>query len=248
MAKQECGQEKAKPRAKSRAKSQDTRNNIVSVAIGLFRSKGYARTSMSEIARQAGVDPSSFYYYFSSKEALIESILKPNERIPSVEELEAGCSNRAAQLYALIAFDIVHKCELPFDFWELETIANENPKGFEAFFERYRKLYRTLLSIIKRGIEEGAFIPCPADEHTVTILSTNEGLQHHYHAKHRKELILEMSGYSVRDYTPEDIARMTGRSVLPSLMKDPSKLETAICEGRRLYFQMESEISSKQSR
>ena len=43
---------------------------------------------MSEIARQAGVDPSSFYYYFASKEALIESILNPNERIPTAEDLE----------------------------------------------------------------------------------------------------------------------------------------------------------------
>lgn len=106
----------AKPRARLRAKSQDTRNNIISVAIGLFRTKGYTRTSMSEIARQAGVDPSSFYYYFASKEALIENILNPNEFFPTVEQLEKACSNRAAQLYALIAFDVVHKCELPFDF------------------------------------------------------------------------------------------------------------------------------------
>ena len=228
----------AKPRARLRAKSQDTRNNIISVAIGLFRTKGYTRTSMSEIARQAGVDPSSFYYYFASKEALIENILNPNEFFPTVEQLERACSNRAAQLYALIAFDVVHKCELPFDFWELEAIANENPKGFEAFFERYRKLYRTSLSIIERGVEEGAFVPCAADERTVTILSTNEGLQHHFHAKHREELILEASGYSVRDYTPEDIARMTGRSVLPSLMKNPSEIEAAVEEGRRLYYLM----------
>lgn len=69
----------ANSRTKARAKSQETRNNIIAVAIGLFRAKGYARTSMSEIARQAGVDPSSFYYYFASKEALIESILNPNE-------------------------------------------------------------------------------------------------------------------------------------------------------------------------
>lgn len=227
---------KAKTRARGRGKSQDTRNNIISVAIGLFRTKGYTRTSMSEIARQAGVDPSSFYYYFASKEALIESILNPNDPIPSIESLETQTSNRAAQLYALIAFDVVHKCELPFDFWELETIANEKPAGFEAFFERYRTLYRTFLAIIERGVEEGQFIPCAADERTVSILSTNEGLQHHFHAKHRKELILEASGYMVRDYTPEDIARMTGRSALPSLIKDQSELEPAIEEGRRLYF------------
>ena len=200
---------------------------------------------MSEIARQAGVDPSSFYYHFASKEALIESTLNPNERIPTAEDLEAHSSNRAAQLYALIAFDVVRKCELPFDFWELETIANENPSGFEAFFDRYRKLYRTLITIIERGIEEGVFHERPADEQTVVILSTNEGLQHHYHAKHRKELILEASGYSVRDYTPEDIASMTGESILPSLMKSPSELEDAIIEGRRLYYMLENELGKQ---
>ena len=221
----------ANSRTKTRAKSQETRNKIIAVTIGLFRAKGYARTSMSEIARQAG--------------ALIESILNPNERIPTAEDLEAHSSNRAAQLYALIAFDVVHKCELPFDFWELETIANENPSGFEAFFDRYRKLYRTLITIIERGIEEGVFHERPADEQTVVILSTNEGLQHHYHAKHRKELILEASGYSVRDYTPEDIASMTGESILPSLMKSPSELEDAIIEGRRLYYMLENELGKQ---
>ena len=228
----------ANSRTKARAKSQETRNNIIAVAIGLFRAKGYARTSMSEIARQAGVDPSSFYYYFASKEALIESILNPNERIPTAKDLEAHSSNRAAQLYALIAFDVVHKCELPFDFWELETIANDNPSGFEAFFDRYRKLYRTLITIIERGIEEGTFFERPADEQTVVI-------QHHYHAKHRKELILEASGYSVRDYTPEHIASMTGESILPSLMKNPSELEDAIIEGRRLYYKLEDELGKR---
>ena len=235
----------ANSRTKARAKSQETRNNIIAVAIGLFRAKGYARTSMSEIARQAGVDPSSFYYYFASKEALIESILNPNECIPTAKDLEAHSSNRAAQLYALIAFDVVHKCELPFDFWELETIANDTPSGFEAFFDRYRKLYRTLITIIERGIEEGTFFERPADEQTVVILSTNEGLQHHYHAKHRKELILEASGYSVRDYTPEHIASMTGESILPSLMKNPSELEDAIIEGRRLYYKLEDELGKR---
>lgn len=139
----------------------------------------------------------------------------------------------------------MHKCELPFDFWELETIANDNPSGFEAFFDRYRKLYRTLITIIERGIEEGTFFERPADEQTVVILSTNEGLQHHYHAKHRKELILEASGYSVRDYTPEHIASMTGESILPSLMKNPSELEDAIIEGRRLYYKLEDELGKR---
>ena len=92
----------ANSRTKTRAKSQETRNKIIAVAIGLFRAKGYARTSMSEIARQAGVDPSSFYYYFASKEALIESILNPNERIPTAEDLEAHSSNPEGFSFAMV--------------------------------------------------------------------------------------------------------------------------------------------------
>ena len=56
---------------------------------------------------------------------------------------------------------------------------------------------------------------------------------------------MEASGYSVRDYTPEDIASMTGESILPSLMKSPSELEDAIIEGRRLYYMLENELGKQ---
>ena len=63
----------ANSRTKTRAKSQETRNNIIAVAIGLFRAKGYTRTSMSEIARQAGVDPSSFTTISLRKKRLLKA-------------------------------------------------------------------------------------------------------------------------------------------------------------------------------
>lgn len=133
----------------------------------------------------------------------------------------------------------------PLIFGSLKPSQTKTLLDLRPFFDRYRKLYRTLITIIERGIEEGVFHERPADEQTVVILSTNEGLQHHYHAKRRKELILEASGYSVRDYTPEDIASMTGESILPSLMKSPSELEDAIIEGRRLYYMLENELGKQ---
>ena len=47
-----------------------TRDSIISTAFDLFREKGYAKASVSELARRIGMDPSSLYYYFPSKEAL----------------------------------------------------------------------------------------------------------------------------------------------------------------------------------
>ncbi len=222
--------------AKQTTKSQVTREKIIAVAISLFRENGYANTSLSQISRQAGINPSSLYYYFSSKEELLNSVFDQGSTVPPIPLLESLCQSRAAQLYALITYDIVHKCELPIDFNELEVIAAENRESFNLFFEHYRLLYRNFVTVLQRGIEEGAFIPCTPDVRTVAILSMNEGLQHHFHAKHRKKLILEASGYTVRNYTPEDIARMGARSIIPSLLKNPLALDDCIDDGRELYY------------
>ncbi len=230
--------------AKQTAKSQVTREKIIAVAISLFRANGYANTSLSQISRQAGINPSSLYYYFSSKEDLLNSVFDQGATVPPIPLLEDLSESRGAQLYALIAYDIVHKCELPIDFNELEDIAAQNRDSFYLFFEHYRLLYRSFVTVLQRGIEEGAFIPCTPDVRTVTILSMNEGLQHHFHAKHRKRLILEASGYTVRNYTPEDIARMGALSIIPSLVKDPLALNACIDEGRNLYYQLKRRLDN----
>ncbi len=238
--------EKPKVRtSKATAKSRNTRESIVAVAIELFRTKGYGRTSLSEISRQAGIDPSSFYYYFSSKDALVNSVFDKSKNIPEVQHLEQLSGNRAAQLCSLIIFDTVRKCELPVDYIELETIATQNRDAFDSFFEHYRMLYKSIVTILQRGIAEGVFIPCTPDVRAVTILSLDEGLQHHFHAKHRDELILAASGYPVRNYTPEDIARMAAYSVIPSIVKNQSEVEPSIDEGLKLYYQLNRETDNQ---
>lgn len=226
----------AKQRAVSHTGKEETRRAIIAIAINLFNDKGYSRTSLSEIARQMNMDPSSLYYYFPSKSALVEDIFSPKDHVPSLEVLTRLSSSRTEQLYALIVRDTVHKCELPFDFIEMESIAHDEPQHFQTFFEHYRAFYQNLVRLIELGIEEGEFIPCEADERAVTILSVNEGLQHHYHAKLRDELLLEASGYTVRNYTPEDIGQMSARAVVPSIVTDKVDFENAAQRSIKLYY------------
>lgn len=54
------------------AKSEETRSLIVSTAMRLFAENGYDRTTMRAIAAEAGVSVGNAYYYFSSKEQLIQ--------------------------------------------------------------------------------------------------------------------------------------------------------------------------------
>ena len=53
-------------------KSEQTRDLIAKTALRLFRERGYEATTMRVIAAEAGVSVGNAYYYFSSKEELIQ--------------------------------------------------------------------------------------------------------------------------------------------------------------------------------
>ncbi len=53
-------------------KSEQTRGVIVETALRLFRERGYERTTMRAIASEAGVSVGNAYYYFNSKEHLVQ--------------------------------------------------------------------------------------------------------------------------------------------------------------------------------
>jgi len=54
------------------ARGEHTRRLILDTAMRLFREQGYAQTTMRAIAREAGVAVGNAYYYFPSKEHLIQ--------------------------------------------------------------------------------------------------------------------------------------------------------------------------------
>jgi AcrR family transcriptional regulator len=53
-------------------KSEQTRAVILETAMRLFRERGYDKTTMRAIAKEAGVSVGNAYYYFESKEFLIQ--------------------------------------------------------------------------------------------------------------------------------------------------------------------------------
>jgi len=52
---------------------QDTRQLILDTALRLFEQRGYAGTTMRAIAEEAGVTPSNAYYWFASKDELVQA-------------------------------------------------------------------------------------------------------------------------------------------------------------------------------
>jgi AcrR family transcriptional regulator len=60
------------PPAPAPSKSEQTRALILETALRLFRERGYDRTTMRAIAEEAGVSVGNAYYYFASKEHLVQ--------------------------------------------------------------------------------------------------------------------------------------------------------------------------------
>jgi AcrR family transcriptional regulator len=59
--------------SKKRRKGEETRAHILETALELFRERGYEETTMRAIAEAAGVAVGNAYYYFKSKEHLIQA-------------------------------------------------------------------------------------------------------------------------------------------------------------------------------
>ena len=55
----------------------DRRDQIMVEAVRLFRSRGYDRTSLREIASALGLSKSGLYHHFPSKDALLASLVDP---------------------------------------------------------------------------------------------------------------------------------------------------------------------------
>ena len=60
-------------------KGEQTRAAIAEAALRMFREQGYEATTMRAIAREAGVATGNAYYYFDSKEELIQEYYARNQ-------------------------------------------------------------------------------------------------------------------------------------------------------------------------
>lgn len=57
---------------------------LADVALKLWAERGYDRTSVASIAREAGIAKGTFYLYFESKDALLLDVLRRNSLVPNV--------------------------------------------------------------------------------------------------------------------------------------------------------------------
>ncbi|WP_428563679.1 MAG: TetR/AcrR family transcriptional regulator [Solidesulfovibrio sp. DCME] len=137
-----------------------TRSRIIDAAENLFRDVGYAKTTVSDIAKVLGMSPANVYRYFPTKASINESIcdrLVRNIESQCFESLiEDGTSTQRLtrfifKYFRVIKNNIIKEKRLH----DMISIAvDEHWSVIRSHSERVRDLLRI---IIEQGIDSGEF-------------------------------------------------------------------------------------------
>lgn len=90
----------------SEAHLEQRRNRILQAAVTCFARKGFERTTMADIAAEAGVSDTLAYRYFSGKEEIIDAAIRQHEGRLSVGQTESGADDLRALLDMLLTSNI----------------------------------------------------------------------------------------------------------------------------------------------
>jgi AcrR family transcriptional regulator len=140
---------------------QKPREAILEAAVTLFGRRGYAGTTMRDIAGEVGVLPGSLYAHISSKETLldeivelgIESFLAIESNLPASG---AGTEKMRAAIKAHVEVAAIHpgRSLVVFHQWRFLT----EPNLTRALNKR-RRYQQMFVRLIDEGIADGSFAP-----------------------------------------------------------------------------------------
>ena len=177
QAKKKAGEDARKHAAAPPAegkRAQLLRRSVMDTAAGLFAERGFGGTNLQDIAEAAGMSRPSLYYYFPSKEKLLEALV---EEVTISSERQSSAIAARDDLDPKTALAMVVTAhgrwmlEQGVQFRVIDRSENELPAHL---WERNQRAKRTLLdnftSIIDRGMNSGAFRPGDARIAAFTII------------------------------------------------------------------------------
>jgi TetR/AcrR family transcriptional regulator len=156
------------------AENADVRARIVHSALDLFAAKGYAATSLREIAEAARTTKPMIYYYFRSKEGLYLSTLgdrlqafanaidratRPDDT--PVEKLRAFAD-------AYLRYFQSQEPHIAFVVREVFGLGADITAQFGCYLEE--RVFSRLKVILQEGVQAGVFRECDIDACSVAVM------------------------------------------------------------------------------
>lgn len=130
------------------------REEMLRVAAEIFREKGFDRSRMEDVARELGMLKGSLYYYFESKQEILDEILLvPRERfLRRLEEIASSRGTPSVKLRkAIKAF--ISGFDVEYPAMSVAVYERFSRSGHQA--EEVRRLRRRVQEIFERLVQDG---------------------------------------------------------------------------------------------
>ncbi len=141
---------------------QDAKTRILHVAAKLFAQKGFAGTSIREIARAAQVTNPVIYYHFRSKRGLFQEIISQtiNSSLQAIDAVTEQVCQPAEQIAGIVrslcSYGVAHINTLQMIHRELVGVGKDD-SIYRMVAEYKKQLFSRIGVIIQRGITAGQF-------------------------------------------------------------------------------------------
>ena len=140
-------------------KPEERKNEILDNAEKLFGTKGYSKTTINDILLAVGIAKGTFYYYFKSKEEVMDAIVMRfiDNGIENIKAIAQNKNlNAKEKLFQIIMFkspDIPQKEPILEQFHQ----ASNAEMHQKSLVQSILRLTPILTDVVEQGIEEGNF-------------------------------------------------------------------------------------------
>lgn len=133
-----------------------TRAEIVEAADRLFYRQGYAQTSFSDIAEAVQISRGNFYYYFKTKDAILEAVIAQRlaDRRALLGRWEEEAADPAARIRCFIDILVTNKADIKRYGCPLGTLSSELAKLNHAAEGEAKGLFTLFRKWLRRQFEE----------------------------------------------------------------------------------------------
>lgn len=170
----------------------DRRTEIVDVAVALFRERGYRATTLADIAQAIGAERASLYYYFSSKDEILNEAVTPLvlRNTELAEQLRDSADPAPVKLRTLIVGLLTSYAEhYPLLFFYLEENLSHvggRQKAWAAEMREVNRRYAAAIeAIVRDGIAAGALRPLADPRILANGLMGTVSWTHRWYNPHR---------------------------------------------------------------
>jgi AcrR family transcriptional regulator len=161
--------------------AEDTRRRIEDTAERLFRTMGYQKTAVADIARELGMSPANVYRFFASKAAINEAIAQRMLRtmLAEIDAIAAGPGTAPERLRRL--FSALFELKLAAFFEERrlhDMVSAAMEESWGVVNEYIERVEAATTRILADGMASGAFAPAEPAALAKTVLHTMVAWNH----------------------------------------------------------------------